>query len=474
MNLKFLRVTRSALVFVTLSASFAACGQRKSSSSGSADGETENTASDPDAIERAELNLKDASDGESSRDTDADDGSLDSCHHDTSQRLVCDPSKLDGVPWGLPVIVKQGKGSIPVPKGGVVVPGNYQLVSETVYGNIPPNTSAERVGDTVRRILHVECDTVNMLHQLGGSFFFGANSCYRITPRSLDVLELSGLTSYSGDVIPDSRDQVSYTARDQLLTLIRPQAYHDQSRGIAILGSYTTVNNYVPISDNLPRIPTAEDGGISPLATPTERDPRCPVTPPASGDACSPDPAPLECEYGGDSLRRCTTTAVCVLNLDLLDGTYHYRLDPVSECTPPNSSECPSTFEAASEMTAQGDNGDEGLEFVSSDAGIIDTGIILPGLVCNYSDGICGCVPNPLRKSPLGVPSGAFGCVWRCRAGTALTSKGATCPWPRPLSGDPCEPGMNCEYDDLPCDGILSLGSSMICQSGYWAQVGCR
>src|SRR5260370_15336075 len=41
-------------------------------------------------------------------------------------------------------------------------------------------------------------------------------------------------------------------------------------------------------------------------STVAERNPQCPATVPTAGDSCKP---PLECEYGADSHRVCTTVA---------------------------------------------------------------------------------------------------------------------------------------------------------------------
>ncbi len=471
MNLNLLVVMGRTLMLLAFGASGAACGRAQTSPNGSDDGGADATVDASGAVGKDDADSHDASDSETAGDVGVKEGFTSFCLPDPSQRLVCDRSKLDGVPWGPLVTVKQGTGSAPVPQGGTVVPGFYQLVSETVYGNVPPNTSATGVGETERRILHVQDDTTNELYVSGESLdevSHAGNTCDRLVARSLEVLEVSGLMSYSGECIPDSRDKVSYTFKGEQLTLIRLRPYFDRARGISILGSYTTVYDFVPASDNGPDITIAEDGDISPLATPTERDPRCPATPPEPGDPCSPDPAPLECEYGGDSFGRCTTFAECVLDLDLLDGTYHYQLDSATDCTPPNPGECPSTSEAAVELAEREVDADAGVALFLSDAGILDAGTISAGLVCNYPDGLCACEPVQLL-------SGASGCIWTCRSGTALTAEGTTtaCPWPRPLAGDPCQPGLLCEYDDLPCGGKLSFGPSMICQSGYWAQVGC-
>jgi hypothetical protein len=46
------------------------------------------------------------------------------------------------------------------------------------------------------------------------------------------------------------------------------------------------------------------------------------------------------------------------------------------------------------------------------------------------------------------------------------------CPWPRSFAGDGCgDEGMQCTYDE-PCHPAESLGPSLICQQGHWAQFG--
>jgi hypothetical protein len=63
------------------------------------------------------------------------------CQADASERLTCEPSKVEGIPWGPVVTVTGGTGVPSAPMGGTIVPGDYQLTSETVYGNVPPEVS---------------------------------------------------------------------------------------------------------------------------------------------------------------------------------------------------------------------------------------------------------------------------------------------------------------------------------------------
>src|SRR5262249_21163293 len=128
------------------------------------------------------------------------------CHSDSGARLVCDRSKLDGIPWGPLVTIRQAIGHPPAPAGGVVVPGAYQLVSETLYGNVQPNTDMPKAGDRERRILDVDCGFMNELYQLDSAFTGGAgNDCKRLVSRELSAVEVSGWIATSGNPIPDLR-----------------------------------------------------------------------------------------------------------------------------------------------------------------------------------------------------------------------------------------------------------------------------
>lgn len=366
--------------------------------------------------------------------SDAAAASSSTCRSDAGDRLVCDTSKVSLVPWGEPVTVRLGAGSPPAPEGGNIVEGGYQLVAETIYGSAAPNTDGPYPGAKVKQTVHVDCDVANELYldasdmpsQIGAG-----NDCHRLVSRALDLLEVSGWMATSGPPLPDSRDQVSYTAKDGILTLISIVPYENPLGGI--LGSYTVVRDFVLLGAAKVSIPKRkldtgeEERGAS-------RDARCPRAAPSDGDPCTPDPAPLECEYGGDASGRCTTFAACVLDVD---GTFRFRLDDATPCTPPNPAQCPSTFAEAATLTTQ---------------------THLP--VCNYPEGVCGC--------SLAAECCPDACTWQCRAGSAV---GSGCPWPRPLAGDPCQTGLTCNYD-VACHGETSLGPSMICQHGHWAETG--
>lgn len=365
--------------------------------------------------------------------SDAAAASSSACRSDAGVQLVCDPSKVSSVPWGEPVTVQLGSGTPPAPKGGRIIEGGYQLVAETMYGSAAPNTDGPVPGAKVKQTVHVACDVANELYLDASdmpSSIGAGNDCHRLVSRALDLLEVSGWIATSGPALPDSRDQVSYTAMNGMLTLISLMPYEEPLGGI--LGSYTVVRDFALVGAANVSIPKRKlDTGEEQRSA--SRDARCPHAAPSDGDPCSPDPAPLECEYGGDTSRRCTTFAACMLDVD---GTFHFRLDEATPCTPENPAQCPSTFaEAATLMTATH----------------------LP--VCNYPEGVCGCTEPSFTKDA---------CAWECRAGSTV---GSGCPWPRPLAGDPCQTGLTCEYD-VACHGQTSLGPSMICQHGHWAKTG--
>ncbi|HVW26781.1 MAG TPA: hypothetical protein VHC69_15540 [Polyangiaceae bacterium] len=369
-----------------------------------------------------------------------DGGDFPACDSDPTARVICTES-ASGVPWGAEVVVAQGAGQAPSPGSGTIAPGQYQLISQTVYGSVQPNTSSVHVGDRVKRVLLVDCDVAYELYEqssAGSSGSASGNDCRRLDPHPLSLLSLSGLMEPG---ITDLRDHVAYTARGDHLILSEVYAYSDGTP-FDILGAYTYVSDFVRVGSAAATTPSsATDGGTTATAG---RDPRCPATPPSNGDACSPEPSPIECEYGGDSFGNCTTLAEC--ELSLTDRTFRFQLAPKSDCTPPNPKECPATFAAASAMAAQNPNGS--------------------GPTCYYAEGVCGCVV------PRGGPilSGAQSCNWTCRDGKndALLAPG--CPWPRPLAGDPCTTGMECDYGG-DCGGEPSLGPNMICQQGHWLDV---
>jgi hypothetical protein len=398
------------------------------------------------------------------RDASVDANTNAACPNHAGPPLVCDPSKVAAVAWGPEVLVKQGSGEAPSPTGGTIIPGAYQLVSETLYGSVPPDSDWPHPGQTVNRLLHVDCDVMNELYQDGlnaqAASFGTANDCRRLVPDKLDVIDVAGLIASSGPAIPDLHDEISYTAKNQHLTLFFLNPYVDQARG-EILGSYTSVAEFVHVTGNDAGAAGNDAGGggeTAPIAH-TERDPRCPANPPSAHDACSPEPAPLECEYGGDVLRHCTTFAMCALDLD---GTAHFKLDPPTDCTKANDRACPATFAAAMAMAAE-----------QLDAGAAVGGSGATNRVCNYIDGVCAC-------EAIGLPQEVVPCTWTCRSTASVKDQrtGEICPWPRPLAGDPCVSGSLCDYG-LACGGKTSLGPTMVCQNGYWAQAdgisfGCR
>jgi hypothetical protein len=340
------------------------------------------------------------------------------------------------------VIVAQGMGPAPGAESGTIVPGAYQLVSQTLYGSAQPNTDSPQVGDRVRRVLSVDCDVAYELYSQSaadGSSAAG-NYCRRLDPHPPSVLSVSGIM---GPGITDLRDHVAYTARAQHLILIELYPYTDGTP-FNIVGSYTYVSDFALVGGSASSAPASTTGSGPTAPTPPGRDPRCPAVPPSDGAPCSSDGSPIECEYGGDMFGRCTTLAECVLSLT--EQTYQFRITPPGDCTPPNPKECPPTFAAAAAVAAQNPSG------------------MSP--TCNYAEGACGCV---IRLGGPMLP-GAQPCKWMCRNGMSDSWLDPGCPWPRPLAGDACTAGLHCDYAGA-CSGEPLLGPDMICQQGHWLQV---
>ncbi len=104
------------------------------------------------------------------------------CEPDAGGRLVCDASTVSGVPWGSPITVGTGAGAPPAPTGGSIVSGDYQLVSETMYGAFPIDVAGESPGDQTQSVIHVAGDVINQLYRVisqGGS---GAGNSAECTP----------------------------------------------------------------------------------------------------------------------------------------------------------------------------------------------------------------------------------------------------------------------------------------------------
>ena len=371
------------------------------------------------------------------------------CQPDASERLTCEPSKVQNIPWGPVVTVASGTGQPPTPVGGTIIPGDYQLSSETVYGNLPPDVSVPSLGLQIQKILHVENGVMNEMYQATKGFSSGSgNSCSRLVPRALSLLEVAG------GCMPDSD---SYTMRGHTLVLTHLTPYNGYlspcNGNRAVLGWYTTVDEFAPVGEAQASPPASSDVDAGSTTATAGRDPRCPDNPPASGDLCTPDPGPLECEYGGDASRGCTTLALC--QMDTQDGSFHFQLTSPSPCTLSNPPECPANFSAAS-----------ALAFTIVDAGTgqaIDAAgaAIQFGLFCSYAEGECACVR---LRSP------GNSCVWTCLGGQASEDGGtSSCPWPRPLAGDPCSPGPECNYL-VQCTPDYIGTPHMFCASGYWEQ----
>jgi hypothetical protein len=336
------------------------------------------------------------------------------------------------------VVAQAGVGAPPVPLGGAVAPGEYQLVAVTVYGQIPPNVvGSPNPGDSIGAMLNVSCDTYNIVYGVAsddGLGQFGGNGCGRLVPFTIPLAGLVGFVD-AGDIW---NDWMPYSATPEAVTLIQTLPYEDYGRGL-IEGSYTVVEEFVPVGATAPASAAVNSGCTQPSSSaPAARDPRCPSVPPAGSAPCDPHPAPLECEYGGDAYGRCTTIAICAL---APDGTFEFVLPPAATDTPcANSPGCPPDFASAS--AAQG----------GADGGLCSGGVQSP---CEYPEGTCGC----------GGSSSASD--WACTP-REVTDGG--CPVSRPLSGDGCPvEDLTCYYG-TPCGAGTYEGPPAVCSGGYWEQ----
>ncbi|MCL2449253.1 MAG: hypothetical protein FWD17_09920 [Polyangiaceae bacterium] len=279
---------------------------------------------------------------------------------------------------------------------------------------------------------------------LGGLGTFGGNNCGRLVPFAIPLAGVAGLAD-AGDTW---HDWMPYSASPGKLTLIDTEPYEDFGLG-AVEGSYTVVEEFVAVAQL--NAAGSTDEGSSPgcpapsVPPPAARDPRCPASPPVSSEACDPSPDPLECEYGGDALGRCTTLAVCALQPD---GTYHFVIPPEGQGSCANPPACPATYAAAAAVD------------VGTDAGMALCGpTTLVG--CDYPEGTCACAAEGTART------------WSCSARAA----NGNCPATRPLSGNACSsPGQQCYYAN-PCGGVYE-GMPLVCSAdGYWeafdAQYSC-
>jgi hypothetical protein len=259
--------------------------------------------------------------------------------------------------------------------------------------------------------------------------------CGRLVPHDLSLQEL-GCENLGGFQNADT----PYTASGDTLTLIVTVPYSDMRREL-LLGFFTFVEEYSLLgTDGGPLVVPAggpRSDSSSPQPAQEPRDPRCPATPPATGTQCDPRPAPLECEYGGDAFGRCTTFAACAMQSD---ASFAFVVEGGNDAIcGPNPAQCPSSFASGTTEMSSG----------SAPA-------CTNALVCAYAEGVCGC----------GTDSSAS--TWACRA----RDVGGACPSRRPLAGDGCpSEGATCRYDE-PCANDLSLGPSLICQNGYWEELG--
>jgi hypothetical protein len=343
----------------------------------------------------------------------------------TTQWPVSWQSGVLDIPPGPNVTPMIGAGPAPTPNGGAVTSGSYWLVAETIYGLVPPSTNfitgAPR--QTISSELAVFCDVYAQAVQDGQGSSFGEYG--PLVPQALTWAQLN---SWDGST--------PYTATSSTLSLITVNMYGNLG---FTLGTYTVVDDYVLVSNGVAQgtAPQRLTGSASTVLS-KPRDPRCPTTVPGAGTACDPSAGPLECEYGGDALGRCTQSAACALQTG---GSYQFQLYPSTGCDP-NPANCPASFSAADATSG-----------IITDAGYCEP---RDEFFCNYPEGLCNCgsVSSTLACS----------CIAPGYAGDA-------CPAQRPLSGDGCTAeGLWCFYDGA-CSVGFSLGPSMACMGGYWERL---
>ena len=365
----------------------------------------------------------------------------------TTGRVICQPNTASSIAAGPMVTIAAGTGEPPVPTGGALVDGAYQLVAETQYGTPPSDEGTPTVGDTLSAVLAVHCDLFDEIFSSKGAALaiLGANTCGRLVPGTLSLRVISGLDPDAGDMW---ESEFAYSATSTTLTVISLQPFHDAARGV-IAGSYTVVDDFALVGSDAgaPPVPRV-DGAV---ASGQARDPRCPSKAPSPGDACNPMPAPLDCEYGGDTWGRCTTFALCALQPD---GSFGFQTSTDTSCGP-NPAPCPAAYGTSTEGPgAPSGDGDVPAGSTCSDNGI----------ACSYAEGVCSCEPAFAADASVVLS-------WNCRARTDVTASPSalTCPAKRPLAGDGCSSeGEKCGYDS-PCGPQPSLGPGMICTNGYWA-----
>jgi hypothetical protein len=332
-----------------------------------------------------------------------------------------------------------GAGSAPKPNGGVVTSGSYWLVAETIYGYVPPsnfNTFNGVPGQTLSSELAVSCDVYAQAVQLPGTGSSGFGEYGPLVPQALSIPPVGG---WDGSV--------PYTATSSTLSLITVSMYGNLG---TTLGTYTVVDDYVLVSNGVAigTAPQRLTGHASTVAS-RARDPRCPTTVPDAGTACDPSAGPLGCEYGGDTLGRCTQSTACALQTD---GSYRFQSYLSMGCDP-NPANCPASFGAADATSG-----------IITDAGYCEP---RDEFFCNYPEGLCNCgsVSSTLACSCI-TP----GYAWAYRS-PQLPDAGNPCPAQRPLSGDGCTTeGLWCLYNGA-CSRGFSLGASMACMRGYWERL---
>jgi hypothetical protein len=366
----------------------------------------------------------------------------------TTGLVRCNSGLVSWIPAG-PVVAAAGAGTPPVPTGGAVTPGDYQLVSEAVWGEPPPDTYGwPHPGDVTVATLHASCDTYNMVYtgpnpppDSGGvRSQGGANTCGRLVPQAIPLVALAG---YADAGAPSGELLTPYSATPDTLTLIQLEPYRDDGADL-VEGSLTIVQEFALVGSSAP--PIVIDAGDPACRSPgsqAARDPRCPASAAAAGEPCNPVPAPLWCEYGGDQYGRCTMLLVCALQRD---GTFQFTSPFGSSggSTLPcgtNPPGCPDTYASAMADEA------------GADAGLCAASRTL---LCDYPEGVCGC----------GTGSSESG--WTC---APRASVDADCPAKRPYAGDRCPTeGQQCWYGS-PCVGGTWVGPPVFCANAYWERL---
>ena len=113
----------------------------------------------------------------------------------TTGRVICQPNTASSIAAGPMVTIAAGTGEAPVPTGGALVDGAYQLVAETQYGTPPSDEGTPTVGDSLSAVLSVHCDLFDEIFSSKGAAFaiLGGNIYgYDQTLASASLYEVNG------------------------------------------------------------------------------------------------------------------------------------------------------------------------------------------------------------------------------------------------------------------------------------------